>query len=210
MPVGAPGTTSPPGSSTTSSTDNRFPYWVYGAQQDSGAAGVPSRTDNIDGINLRQFREITAGGESGNIAPDPDDPEVIFGGRVDRLDLRTGQTQSVAPTLAYPGLYRSTWTLPLVFCKAASSALYFGNQRVFRTVDRGRHWDPISPDLTRENPTTPANLDPTTVQDHERAGPRRGVVYAIGPSALDERPSGQAPTTAWCGGPAMAARTGRT
>jgi len=168
-------------------TDNRFPYWVYGAQQDSGAAGVPSRTDNIDGINLRQFRETAAGGESGNIAPDPDDPEVIFGGRVDRLDLRTGQTQSIAPTLAYPGLYRSTWTLPLVFGKKGSHALYFGNQRVFRTLDHGRHWDPISPDLTRENPETPANLDPTTVQDHEHAGPRRGVVYAIGPSPLEER-----------------------
>ena len=168
-------------------TDNRFPYWVYGAQQDSGAAGIPSRTDNIDGINLRQFREITAGGENGYIAPDPDDPKVIFGGRVDRLDLRTGQTQSVAPTLAYPGLYRSTWTLPLVFGSTGSHALYFGNQRVFRTTDRGGHWDAISPDLTRENPQVPATLDPATVDDNEHAGPRRGVVYAIGPSPLDER-----------------------
>ncbi len=62
-----------------------------------------------------QFREITAGGESDNIAPDPDDPQLIFGGRVDKLDLHTGQTRSVDPTLAYPGLYRGTWTLPLVF-----------------------------------------------------------------------------------------------
>ena len=168
-------------------TDNRFPYWVYGAQQDSGAAGIPSRTDNIDGINLRQFREITAGGENGNIAPDPDDPEVIFGGHVDKLDLRTEQTQSVTPALAYPGLYRSTWTLPLVFGTTGSHALYFGNQRVFRTVDQGRHWDPISPDLSREDPGTPANLDPATLQDNEHAGPRRGVVYAIGPSPRAER-----------------------
>ncbi len=168
-------------------TDNRFPYWVYGAQQDSGAAGVPSRTDNIDGINLRQFHEITAGGENDNIAPDPDDPEVIFGGRVDKLDLRTGQTQRVTPTLAYPGLYRGTWTLPLVFGQTGSHTLYFGNQRVFRTTDRGAHWEAISPDLTRENPQTPANLDPTTVEDNEQAGPRRGVVYAIGPSPRDAR-----------------------
>ena len=172
-------------------TDNRFPYWVYGAQQDSGAAGIPSRTNNIDGINLTQFRETAAGGESDNIAPDPDDPDVIFGGRVDKLDLRSGQTQRVDPTLVHPGLYRSTWTLPLVFGKAGGKAgghaLYFGNQRIFRSTDHGAHWDTISPDLSRENPAVPANLDTATVEDTEQAGPRRGVVYAIGPSSLDDK-----------------------
>jgi photosystem II stability/assembly factor-like uncharacterized protein len=166
-------------------TDNRFPYWVYGAQQDSGAAGIPSRTDNIDGINITEFRETAAGGESDNIAPDPDDPAIIFGGRVDKLDLNTGQKQSVPPTLAYPDLYRGTWTLPLTFGKPGSHALYFGNQRIFRTTDRGRHWQLISPDLTREQPAAPANLDPVTIADSERAGARRGVVYSIGPAPLD-------------------------
>jgi len=83
-------------------TDNRFPYWVYGAQQDSGAAGIPSRTDNIDGINLTQFAKPRPA-RSDNIAPDPDDPEVIFGGRVDKLDLRNGQTQKVDPPSPIPG-----------------------------------------------------------------------------------------------------------
>jgi photosystem II stability/assembly factor-like uncharacterized protein len=167
-------------------TDQRFPYWIYGAQQDSGAAGIPSRTDNIDGINLTEFRETGAGGESDSIAPDPDDPQIIFGGRVDRLDLRTGQNHSVPPTLAYPDLYRGTWTLPLVFGPSGSGhALYFGNQRIFRTVDRGAHWQAISPDLSRESPATPVTLDAPTVDDHEAAGTRRGVVYAIGPSPLD-------------------------
>ncbi len=55
-------------------TDNRFPYNVYGAQQDSGAASVPSRTTGFDGINMTHFHELTPGGESDNIAPDPDDP----------------------------------------------------------------------------------------------------------------------------------------
>src|SRR5574337_1084162 len=72
------------------STDNRFPYWVYGAQQDSGAVGLPSRTTAYDGITMEQFHEVTAGGESGMIAPDPDDPDLVYGGRVDKLDLRTG------------------------------------------------------------------------------------------------------------------------
>jgi photosystem II stability/assembly factor-like uncharacterized protein len=166
-------------------TDDRFPYWIYGAQQDSGAAGIPSRTDNIDGINLTEFRESAVGGESDNLAADPDDPQILFGGRVDRLDLRTGEKHSIPPTLAYPDLYRGTWTLPLVFGAPKPHALYFANQRIFRTTDRGAHWQAISPDLTRENPDTPATLDAATVEDHESAGARRGVVYAIGPSTLD-------------------------
>jgi photosystem II stability/assembly factor-like uncharacterized protein len=167
------------------STDNRFPYRVYGAQQDSGAAALPSRTGDRDGITMREFREVTAGGESDMIAPDPDDPDVIFGGRVDRLDRRTGQTQSVDPTLPSPDLYRRTWTLPLVFSKRDPTRLYFGNQRIFRTGDGGAHWDAISPDLTRENPEVPANVDAVTAANNERQGPRRGVVYAIAPSPLE-------------------------
>ncbi len=167
------------------STDNRFPYRVYGAQQDSGAAALPSRTGEFDGITMREFREITAGGEADMIAPDPDDPDVIYGGRVDKLDLRTGQTQSVDPTLPEPDLYRHTWTLPLVFSKRDPKRLYFGNQKVFRTRDGGQHWDAISPDLTRDDPGVPSNLDAVTAANNERQGPRRGVVYAIAPSPLD-------------------------
>src|SRR5262249_15779111 len=146
-------------------TDNRFPYWIYGAQQDSGAAGIPSRTDNIDGINLTEFRESAVGGESDNLAPDPDEPQIIFGGRGEGVDLRTGEKRSVPPTLAYPDLYRSTWTLPLVFGRTAPHALYFANQRIFRTTDRGAHWQAISADLTRENPAIPTTLDEATVDD---------------------------------------------
>jgi photosystem II stability/assembly factor-like uncharacterized protein len=168
-------------------TDDRFPYWVYGSQQDSGAAGIPSRTESIDGISLTQFREMTAGGESDNVAPDPDDPDLLFGGRVDKYDLRTGQTQNIDPTLAYPDLYRGEWTLPLVFSKTGPRALYFGNQRIFRTTDRGAHWTAISPDLSREKPVVPATLDAATVADDDHGDVRRGVVYAIGPSPRDGR-----------------------
>ncbi|HXU99047.1 MAG TPA: hypothetical protein VG166_00935 [Caulobacteraceae bacterium] len=165
-------------------TDNRFPYRVYGAQQDSGAAAVPSRSDSpADGINMTQFHEVTAGGESDEIAPDPEDPDTVYGGRVTRLDLRSGQSRNVDPTLAFPDNYRGTWTLPLQFAKR-DHALYFANQRIFSTLDGGAHWRPISPDLTRPNPGSPANLDAPTLADHESAGPRRGVVYDIGPSPL--------------------------
>ncbi len=166
------------------STDNRFPYRVYGAQQDSGAAGVPSRTTRGDGITMAEFSEITAGGESDNIAPDPQDPEVVYGGRVDRLDLRTRQTRHIPPTLAYPDHHRRTWTLPLTFSHRDPKVLYFANQKLYRTEDGGEHWTPISPDLTREDPGTPTTLDPATAAVNPGLGPRRGVIYAIAPSRL--------------------------
>jgi photosystem II stability/assembly factor-like uncharacterized protein len=168
-------------------TDNQFPYWVYGAQQDSGAAGVPSHTTNIDGISMPWFRAVTAGGESDYVAPDPKDPQTIYGGRVDRLDLRTWQTKSIDPTIATPDNYRTTWTLPLVFSRRDPKVLYFAHQRVFRTEDGGNHWTVISPDLTREDPETPPNLDPITAANKARPGPRQGVVYSIAPSRLADR-----------------------
>jgi photosystem II stability/assembly factor-like uncharacterized protein len=166
------------------STDNRFPYRIYGSQQDSGAAAVPNRTDNkYDGINITQFGEITAGGESDEIAPDPNDPDTVYGGRVQRLDLKSGQTRDIDPTLAFPGEYRGEWTLPLTFGKR-DHALYFGNQRLFRTIDGGRIWNPVSPDLTRVDPGVPLTLDQPTIEDTATKGPRRGVIYDIGPSPI--------------------------
>jgi len=165
-------------------TDDRFPYRVYGAQQDSGAAMLPSRGNTRDGITMREFGEITAGGEAGMIAPDPKDANLVYGGTVSRLDLRNEQTRDVDPTLAEPDLYRRTWTLPLVFSPRDPTALYFGNQKIWRTRDGGAHWDAISPDLTREDPGVPPTLDAVTAANHLGQGPRRGVVYAIAPSPL--------------------------
>ena len=165
-------------------TDNRFPYWVYGSQQDSGAAGIPSRTNAYQGINLTHFREITAGGESDNVAPDPKDPDILYGGRVEKLDTRTNQTQSIDPNLAYPGNDRRTWTLPLVFSRRDPRVLYFSNQRMYRTEDGGQHWTVISDDLTRENPGTPANVDPATAALKPNPSGRLGVIYAIAPSRI--------------------------
>lgn len=166
------------------STDNRFPYRIYGSQQDSGAASVSSRSDSkSDGINITQFHEVTAGGESDEIAPDPDDPDTVYGGRVEKLDLKSGQTRNVDPTLAFPGEYRGEWTLALSWGKR-DHALYFGNQRLFRTRDGGQTWTPISPDLTRLDPGIPPTLDPPTVKDAATKTPRRGVIYDIGSSPV--------------------------
>jgi photosystem II stability/assembly factor-like uncharacterized protein len=165
-------------------TDDRFPYWVFGAQQDSGAAGVPSRTTNVDGINLMQFHEVTAGGENGYIAPDPLDPEIIYGGTVEKLDTRTGQTLDVDPTFAYPDIYRRVWTLPLTFSPRDPHVLYFANQYLFRTNDGGKHWDLISPDMTRTEWPVPGNLNAEIAKNASTLEPRRGVIYSIAPSPV--------------------------
>jgi photosystem II stability/assembly factor-like uncharacterized protein len=163
-------------------TNNQFPYWVFGAQQDSGAAGTTSRSRHR-GIGERDWLPISVGGENGYIAPDPLHPGILFGGTVTRYDLFSGVNQDVSPPLAHPGDYRHTWTQPLVFSPADPHALYFGTQVLFRTMDGGQSWQIISPDLTRPAPGVPSNLDPTTANDIDGNGVR-GLIYTISPSPV--------------------------
>ena len=164
--------------------DNRFPYWVYGAQQDSGAVGVASRSQ-YGQISFRDWMGICAGGESGDVVADPLHPGVVYGGTVTECNVPLNLSRNVNPELGYEqyGPFRRTWTLPLAFSGADPHALYFSSQYVFRTENGGQSWQKISPDLTRENPGAPPNLDPVTAT-HGVFGPRRGVVYAIAPSPL--------------------------
>ena len=162
------------------STDNRFPYWVYGAQQDSGSIATPSR-GNYRTLDFHDWRPIEAGDENGYIAPDPETPGVVYGGFVTRQDLNEEQIGQIPPTLAQTGNYRRTWTLPLVFSPIDPKVLYFGSQVLFRTADGGISWQVISPDLTREDPGTPPNLDAPAIADAGKEK-RRGVIYTIGPS----------------------------
>ncbi|MEO6913530.1 MAG: hypothetical protein ABI182_05860, partial [Candidatus Baltobacteraceae bacterium] len=162
--------------------DNRFPYWIYGAQQDSGAAMILSHSGQTYIYN-RDWQPIDVGGESGYIAPDPLRPGIIYGTTVTRENVIDGQEQDVDPTLAYPGVYRSTWTLPVVFSAADPHVLYFSHQYLFRTSNGGKTWSKISPDLSRVNAGVPPNLDATTAADN-LGNQRRGVIYAIAPSPL--------------------------
>ena len=161
-------------------TDNQFPYWVYGAQQDSGSASTPSRS-RYRSLNFHDWRPMDAGDENGYVAPDPLSPGVVFGGFVARQDFGDEQLQQLPPTLAHSGDYRRTWTLPLVFSPIDPHLLYFGSQVLFRTADGGSSWQVLSPDLTREDPGVPPNLDAATAADAPK-GKRRGVIYTIGPS----------------------------
>ncbi|HYL64937.1 MAG TPA: hypothetical protein VE077_20165 [Candidatus Methylomirabilis sp.] len=163
-------------------TDNRFPYWVYGAEQDSGAAATPSRSV-YRMLNFHDWRPMEAGGESDYVAPDPVNSGIVYGGSVAKQDLRNEQVQSIPPMLMHPGEYRRTWTLPLVFSAIEPHVLYFSAQVLFRTADGGNSWQQISPDLTREDAGAPANLDAPTAADVP-PGKRRGVIYTIAPSPL--------------------------
>ncbi len=160
--------------------DAAFPYRLYGAQQDSGAAMILSRSDHAK-IWARDWRPISAGGESGYVAPDPRDSNLVFGGAVDREDLRSNQTRSVSPTAGKPGPWREEWTLPLVFGRDAE--LYFGDQFVWRTRDRGAHWERISDDLARRRAGVPDTLDAASAVNVSEPEPH-GVVYALGPSPV--------------------------
>ncbi len=75
-------------------------------------------------------------------------------------------------------------TLPLVFSPRDPNALYFSNQYLFRTNDKGKHWTLLSPDLTRKELTVPPNLDPSSAENSATKGSRRGVIYAIAPSPM--------------------------
>jgi photosystem II stability/assembly factor-like uncharacterized protein len=171
-------------------TDNAFLYSAYGAQQDSGAAIATSQS-KYGTMSQQDFRPVDVGGENGTLAPDPRHPGLVYGDSsgqggptVTREIPATGWEQNVDPIITRPGLiWRNTWTLPLAFSPADRRSLYFAHQNIFRTRDGGRTWTIVSPDLSRANEGTPANLDaPTLANDN---GVRRhGVVYAIAPSPL--------------------------
>src|SRR5262252_19207 len=162
--------------------DERFPYWVTAAQQDSGAIGTPTRSNHAE-LSMHDWSPLCAGGESGYTAPDPLHPELLFGGTVSRCNVITGETKSVSPERGLPVPPRHTWTLPLVFSQADRHALYFSDQFLFKTLDGGESWTQISPDLTREDPGVPPNLDAATAADAPE-NKRRGVIYTIAPSPL--------------------------
>ncbi len=162
-------------------TDNRFPYWVYGGQQESGSAGVASRSD-FGEISFRDWHPVGVE-EYGYVAPDPLHAGVIYGGKVSRFDETTGNVQQVGPSVV-KGKYRFLRTAPLVFSSVDPHALYLGAQMVLKTVNGGHSWQEISPDLSRASWQVPASVGVFAAQNQER-GNRRGVVYTIAPSYRD-------------------------
>ncbi len=171
-------------------TDHKFPYDIFGAQQDSGAIALHSRSDHGH-IDTRDWF-LPGGSESGYIAIDPKDENIVYFtdtyGGVERHDLRTSFSQDIAPwplsgfgTPANQRKYRDPWTPVLVFSQADHTSLYLGTQFVLKTTDGGLHWQKISPDLTGAVSGT-SDSGATTPENAAQRG--YGVVYTIAPSPL--------------------------
>jgi photosystem II stability/assembly factor-like uncharacterized protein len=142
-------------------TDRRFPYHVYGGQQDNSTMAIASRSWG-SGIDRQDWYPV-AGGESAFLAFDPDDPQRIYGGsyqgNISAYDARTGINKDI---MAYPvtGLgttpkdmkYRFNWNAPIVAQPQNPSIIYHGANVVLKTTDGGMNWVEISPDLTRDEP----------------------------------------------------------
>jgi photosystem II stability/assembly factor-like uncharacterized protein len=163
-------------------TDNQFPYWVYGGQQESGSAGVASRGPHGQ-ITFRDWYPVGVE-EYGYVAPDPLDANIIYGGKVTRFDRRTGQTQEVGPDLTHSGKYRFLRTAPLLFSTVDPHVLFLGGNVLFKTSDGGHRWKIISPDLSRERPEVPESIGVYRTPEMARQ-PRRGVIYTVAPSYKD-------------------------
>ncbi len=122
--------------------------------------------------------------EYGYVAPDPLDPNIIYGGKVTRFDRTTGQMQDVGPEAVRTGKYRFLRTAPLLFSPVDPKVLYLGGNVLFKTSDGGRKWDVISPDLSREKPEVPESIGVYRTEQMANQR-RRGVIYTGAPSYKD-------------------------
>ncbi|HTR02903.1 MAG TPA: glycosyl hydrolase [Thermoanaerobaculia bacterium] len=174
-------------------TDNQFPYWVYGSQQDNSNVCIPSGVVG-DGIDRTDWHPA-GGGESGWMAVDPKDSNVVYageyGGVITRYDHRTKQSRIV---MAWPQLadghatsdlkYRFQWNAPIMISPNDPKALYHASQILLRSRDAGETWEEISPDLTRNDKSKqgksggPITIDVTGVELY-------GVIFALGESTAE-------------------------
>ncbi|HWX53908.1 MAG TPA: glycosyl hydrolase [Verrucomicrobiae bacterium] len=162
-------------------TDNRWPYYIYGAQQDNTSVAIKSYDD--DGVIGRQDWYQVGGGECGYICPYPPDPNIVFANSeatITRFDKRTEQALDVSVwPLDVSGngaeklLHRFQWTPPLIISPHDPNTLYTGAEMVFKSSNAGQSWAAISPDLTRNDKSKqkpsggPITLDITSVEYYD-------------------------------------------
>ena len=157
-----------------------FPYQVCAGQQESGSVCIATR-GNDGSITAHDWHPVGVI-EYGYVAPDPLDPDVVYGaGRteVSKYHFSTGQVQNVTPAPVRGPEVRADRTQPLMFSPLDPHVLYYAANRLWKTVDGGMTWTAISPDLAREAGTLPASV---ATQHPKGAEQQRGVIYALGPS----------------------------
>lgn len=159
--------------------DDSFPFRVLGSQQDNTSVSIASRSAGF-GIGRTDWHDV-GGGESGYLAPKPGEPDVVYGGSYDgyltRFDRRTGQERDINPYPDNPmghgaegAKYRFQWTFPIVVSPHDPNTVYAASNVLHRTTNEGQHWDVVSPDLTRNDPSKlgpsggPITRDNTSVE----------------------------------------------
>ncbi len=170
--------------------DNAFPYRVCGGQQDSGSACVDSRS--MDGeITFHDWHPVNIQ-EYGMAAPDPKDPDMVYGsqrGNVSLYNRRTGQTTTLGPDMSGRGadgsiFNRNVRTMPIAWSPVDGTTLFYGSNVVWKTIDHAHSWTRISPDLARQTWPVPANAGnyASTVTPSAQ-----GTITALAPSPRDVR-----------------------
>jgi photosystem II stability/assembly factor-like uncharacterized protein len=173
-------------------TDNRFPYWIYAGQQDSGTVAIASRSD-YGSIGAGDWHPVGAEERDYDI-PDPRDPNIVYGsglgGRLTRWNARNGEAQNISPwpVSSYGARptsvkYHYTWITPIAVSGVAPYPLYQGAQVLFRSLDQGATWQTISPDLSARDPKRT-----NCAGDQDAVGARAcgyGVIFSFGLSPRD-------------------------
>jgi photosystem II stability/assembly factor-like uncharacterized protein len=162
--------------------DNAFPYRLCSGQQESGSACISSRGNDGE-ITLREWHPVAAE-EYGYVAPDPLDPDIVYGGKLTRFDRRTAQAQYIMPLALRTPDFRVVRTEPVMFSPVDPHVLYFAANTLWTTSDGGRSWKQISPDLTRKTWDVPASVGIFATEPSAKPT-QRGVIYALAPSPLD-------------------------
>ena len=171
-------------------TDNHFPYRIYGAQQDNSTVRIAHRTQGRF-IGESDW-ESTAGGESAHLAIDPTNNDIVYGGSygglLTRQNHQTGETRAINVWPDDPMghgaedfKYRFQWNFPILFSPHQKNKLYAASNHLHMTTNEGQSWEIISPDLTRNDPTTlgpsggPITKDNTGVEYY-------GTIFAVNES----------------------------
>ncbi|HEY1732154.1 MAG TPA: hypothetical protein VGG15_10415 [Terriglobales bacterium] len=171
------------------STDNRFPYWVYGTQQDSGSVATLSRGD-YGAITFLDWDPIGAY-EFGYIVPSPIDPNIVYAGGeargLWRVDRTNRQVKVISPNVSRDGDYRTATNPPLAFSPQNPHILYEGTQFLLQTSDEGTTWKTISPDLTKR----PGEPEPPKAEEEQNKPETAKTEHTKENEAENKKPKSQ-------------------